>query len=141
MSRAGRSSHARVALMAALLAPACQAPAEPPPRPPVTALRPAGTWRGTGSQTVGFVSESGRFRVTWETRGHAGVGTFRLTAHSAVSGRPIQLVADHRGEGGGTATIEDDPRPYNLMVESSGVEWSIVVEDIVAAPPPRPAGR
>lgn len=110
--------------------------APPPPAPMVATTRALGTWEGRGSQTIGFNSESGRFRVHWQTRNEApvGGGTFRLTAHSAVSGRPIQPIADSRGVGEGSANVEDDPRPYNLMVESTNVDWTISVEETVATP-------
>ena len=60
---------------------------------------------------------------------------FHLTVHSAVSGRPLQEVVDHRGIGEGTFNFEDDPRQYNLMVSSSGLLWSIVVDEIVLVAP------
>jgi hypothetical protein len=84
--------------------------------------------------TIGFVSESGRFRVQWETRNEhsPSSGSFRLTVHSAVSGRPIQVIADHRGAGSGSARVDDDPRPYNFMIESANVDWSFSVEEVVA---------
>jgi len=96
--------------------------------------RPVGAWQGRGNQTIGLVSDSGRFRITWQAlnekppRG----GTFRLAVHSAVSGRPIEVVADHQGEGNGTVDFADDPRSYNLMIESTNVDWSITVDEIVA---------
>ena len=119
----------------ALLGVSC-GPEAPSPALTVAAARALGTWEGRGNQTIGFTSESGRFTVTWQTRNEhpPGTGTFRLVAHSAVSGRPIQPIADHRGVGSGTTNVDDDPRPYNLMVESSNVDWTISVEDIVAAP-------
>ncbi len=96
--------------------------------------RPVGTWQGRGNQTIGFVSDSGRLRIGWQARNEkpASSGTFRLAVHSAVSGRPIQVVADHRGEGTGTVDFADDPRSYNLMIESANVDWSITVDEIVA---------
>ena len=63
-------------------------------------------------------------------------GSFRLTVHSAVSGRPLQVIADHLGAGGATVDFADDPRPYNLMVDAAGVEWTISVEEIVAGRAP-----
>ena len=95
-----------------------------------------GTFEGRGSQTIGVVSESGRLRVSWETRNEqpAGAGTFRLALHSGVSGRPIELITEERGPGKGTKEVRDDPRPYNLMVESANLDWSFSVEEIVAAP-------
>jgi hypothetical protein len=104
--------------------------------------RPLGTFEGRGSQTIGVVSESGRLRVSWETRNEhpAGAGTFRLALHSGVSGRPLELITDERGPGKGSREVTDDPRPYNLMVESANLDWSFSVEEIVAAPVSRPAG-
>lgn len=116
-------------------------PSDDSPRPLVTVARHAGTWQGRGDQTIGHASESGRFRIRWQVTGddRPGTPTFRMTVHSAVSGRPIQLVADHRGSGNGTALFEDDPRLYNLMVESAHVSWSFTVEDLIVVDTTPPA--
>jgi hypothetical protein len=105
----------------------------------VAVTRPLGTFHGRGSQTIGVVSESGRLRVSWETRNEqpSGSGTFRLALHSGVSGRPIDLITESRGVGKGVHEVADDPRPYNLMVESTNLDWSFSVEEIVAVPTPR----
>jgi hypothetical protein len=118
-----------------LMVSGCQEAPSPPP-PTVAVTRPLGSWHGRGSQTIGIVSESGRLRVVWEASNERppGSGAFRLALHSAVSGRPIQLIVDHRGEGRGAAEVDDDPRPYNFMVDSQNVDWSFTVEEIVAAP-------
>ncbi len=120
----------------------CEATSSPPPTY-VAVTRPLGTFSGRGNQTLGVVSESGRLRVTWETFNEApsGAGTFRLTLHSGVSGRPLEMIADERGPGKGTRELADDPRPYNLMVESANIEWSFSVEEVVAAPVPRRSGE
>jgi hypothetical protein len=115
-----------------------EAPLPAPPRNAV--IRPLGTFHGVGSQTIGIVSESGRLRVTWKTSKETpgGPGTFRLALHSAVSGRPIQLLVDHRGgEAQGSADVNEDPRPYNFMVDSANVSWSFMVEEVVADLPRR----
>jgi hypothetical protein len=110
----------------------------------VAVTRPAGSWQGRGSSTVGFVSDSGQFRISWETHNEqpAGTGTFRLTVHSAVSGRAMQVLAEQRGEGHGSGSFADDPRVYNFMVDSANVDWSFTVEEIVTvdanAPPQKP---
>ena len=105
---------------------ACRPPAEP--AQPVAISRPLGTWNGRGSQTIGIVSDSGRLRVTWQTSNASpDGGRFRLALHSAVSGRPIQLLAELRGEAQGAADVADDPRAYNFMVDSAGVDWSFTV--------------
>jgi hypothetical protein len=105
----------------------------------VAVTRPLGTFNGRGDQTIGVVSESGRLHITWETRNEdpPGSGRFRLALHSGVSGRPIELITDERGAGKGTREVADDPRPYNLMVESANLDWSFSVEEIVAAPSAR----
>lgn len=124
-------------LIVAAVAAGCRGADTPAPRQVVTVHRSEGPWQGSGNRTIGFVSDSGRFQVTWETRTeHAAGGTFRLTVHSAVSGRPIQVLVDHRGEGRGTASFADDPRPYNFMVESANIEWSFSVEEAVTVDRP-----
>ena len=99
----------------------------------MTVARPAGSWQGRGNATLGFVSDSGRLRITWQARNQAatGPGTLRITVHSAVSGRPLKMVVDHQGAGSGVETFDDDPRAYNLMVESANLDWSISVEEFV----------
>ena len=131
----------RIAIGLLITASCTGAPTPPPTH--VAATRSLGTFHGRGSQTIGVVSESGRLRVTWETRNEqpAGSGTFRLALHSGVSGRPIELITDERGPGKGSREVADDPRPYNFMVESANLEWSFSVDEIVAAPSPRPESR
>ncbi len=130
---------AGLALTLAMALAACHgSPAAESSHEFVTVYRPVNTWSGTGSQTIGDVMlDSGRFRVTWETRHPAvpGGGTFRLTARSSVSGRPLQEVADHRGEGQGRVEFdEEDRRIYDFTVESSAIEWSFTVEDVIVVP-------
>ena len=128
-------------LLVTCIGSACSRPAVPPSAQLVTTTRPGGSWQGTGNRTIGFISESGRFRISWETRGEnpPGSGTFRLTVRSAVSGRTIQVAADHRGAGRGTAEVADDPRPYDFAVDSTNLEWSFSVEEVVAVPAGTPA--
>jgi hypothetical protein len=135
----GYKQRLRATLLIAFVALAVACRQDPPPAPAAMTTRALGTWEGRGSQTIGFNSESGRFRVTWQTRNEQppGTGTFRLAAHSAVSGRPIQPIADHRGAGSGAANVDNDPRPYNLMIESTNVDWTISVEETIALPVPQ----
>jgi hypothetical protein len=125
----------RLILLIALVA-GCDNPA-PTPLETVAVTRPLGTFHGRGDQTIGVVSESGRLRIAWHTRNEdpPGTGRFRLALHSGVSGRPIELITDRGGSG--SREVADDPRPYNLMVESANLEWTFSVEEIVAAPSAR----
>jgi hypothetical protein len=58
-----------------------------------------------------------------------GAGTFEMSAHSAISGRPIGPSVEHRGVGHGIAYINEDPRLYHLIIESKGVDWSVSIEE------------
>lgn len=42
----------------------------------------------------------------------------------------MQEVLDHKGEGSGTVDFSDDPRSYNIMVDSANVDWTVSVEGI-----------
>lgn len=122
-----------------LLLPAGACRRAPPPRPadPAQEARQLGSWSGQGSTTLGFVSESGSFRINWAARNRDTVnpGAFHLTLRSGISGRPMKVIADHRGAGGGSVEFGDDPRMYEFLVESSGLDWTISVHETFA---PRP---
>ena len=123
-------------LVLALVATACrEKPADAPPGR-VAESRRLGAWTGKGSTTLGFVSESGSFRITWTTRNQdaARPGTFQVMLRSGISGRPIKIIADHRGDGGASVEFGDDPRMYEFLVESRDIDWSISVEETFTAP-------
>jgi hypothetical protein len=118
-----------------LIGISCGTTTEPgvgPSKKPVS--RELGSWTGKGSTTLGFVSESGSFRITWKAHNedNARPGAFHLTLRSGISGRPMKVIADHRGAGGGSVEFGDDPRMYEFLVESTGMEWSIAVEETFA---------
>jgi hypothetical protein len=131
----------RIALLTFLAVfPAC-GPADEPAVPTfVTTYRQVGTWQGRGPATIGDVMlASGRFRVRWETRDEdsPGQGTFRLTARSAVSGRPLEEIANQRGPGQGSVEIgEEDRRIYDFTVESAHLNWSFSIDDIMTVEAP-----
>ena len=124
-----------VAAVAVGLTAACGGkPSEP--QPIVSVTRPVGSWQGRGTATVGDIpSETGRFRITWETANEspAGAGTFRLTLRSAISGRTLGIVADHNGVGSGTVEYDEGPRTYDFLVESVNVDWKFRVEETSGA--------
>jgi hypothetical protein len=93
-----------------------------------------GAWSGReDSQTDSFNIESGQWRIKWTTSNEKtpGEGTFRVTVHSAVSGRPLALAVEHRGIGHDTAYVNEDPRLFHLVIESHDVDWSLSVEESV----------
>jgi len=94
-----------------------------------------GSWTGRGSQqTESFIGETGSLRVLWETRNETapGRGTFQVTVHSAISGRPLAVAGESRGVGHGISYINEDPRVFYLVVESANLEWSVTVEEGLA---------
>ena len=129
-----------VILAVALTAGACRRPAGDQVRPAsqqVVAWRAVGTWSGRGNkQTESFTSESGGLRVRWTAtpRGQPPVaaGMFRVSAHSAISGRLLEQVVDHPGAGSGIGYVNQDPHVFYLMVESDQLDWTVSVEEAIA---------
>ena len=72
-------------------------------------------------------------RVHWRTDHErlADAGTFRLTIHSAVSGRPLLLAVDHHGAGHDISYVHESPRTFYGVVESNELNWSFTVEEAV----------
>src|SRR6476620_10043216 len=67
----------------------------------VVQWRAMGSWSGRGNaQTESFPTTTGALRLQWRAeRNPPETGTFQLTLHSAVSGRPIVRAIDQRGAG------------------------------------------
>ena len=80
---------------------------------------------------------SGALRLTWSAREEAapGAGTLRVDLHSAISGRPLEAIVDHVGVGSDTVRFSAGQRVAYLRIESSGVDWRVVLEEGVAARP------
>lgn len=118
---------------------ACEAPpARAAQAPAATAWRALGQWTGTGSrQTESFEVVTGALRLRWEVRADgaaaAGAARFRVWLYSAISGRPLQLVAEADGAGAGTAHVADDPRVSYLLIEAEGVSWTAALDEGVAS--------
>jgi hypothetical protein len=111
---------------------------EPPSRvkPGTVGWRPIGSWSGhENTQTESFNIESGELRIKWETKDEvvSGAGKFKVMVNSGVSGRPIALAVEHQGVGKDIAYVSDEPRLYYLLIESTGVEWTVKVEEAVVA--------
>jgi hypothetical protein len=128
-----------VALVAALAA--CRTDVDRPVATPAaapasgTAWYPLGTWSGRGDrQSDSFDVTTGALRIRWETSHETapGAGRFKVSLHSAISGRPLQTVIDVRGIGGDVAHVQDEPRVSYLVIESTAVDWRVTVEEAVA---------
>lgn len=92
-----------------------------------------GTWSGRGNrQTESFDVTSGSLRVTWEATNETapGAGRLRVALCSAISGRELQTVLEHRGAGSATVNIGDDPRVSYLLIESDAVDWRITIDEL-----------
>jgi hypothetical protein len=129
-----RNTIVSVLLLVASAAGGCQSAPHREPHARQIGWRPVGSWSGRGdTQTDSFNIESTEWRIKWETKGAASPssGLFHVVVHSAVSGRPLQEAVEHRGNGGGVAYVTEDPRLYHLVIDSSGVDWSIAVEEAV----------
>jgi hypothetical protein len=123
-----------VVIAAAILAGgACRSQPKPAAKE-VIVWRSIGSWSGQGNaQTGSFANDSGAMRVRWETRkeNSPGKGTFRLSLHSAISGRPLLVAVDQGGVGHDTAEIRESPRVSYLVVESANIDWAFTLEEAV----------
>jgi hypothetical protein len=131
---------AAVFLSAPLLSSACGAPAKREPHIEVV-WRPLGAWSGTGNtQTESFTSDTGSLRMQWTTANETtpGAGRFRLTIHSAISGRPLKEAVDHQGPGKDTAYVYEDPRVFFAVVDAANLEWSFTLDEAVLVDTERP---
>ena len=102
----------------------------------VTLWQPIGSWSGHDNlQTGSFVSSTGYLRVTWETSHESAPnsGTFKLTVGSSISGRPLQVVVDAKGVGHNVGYVNEDPRTFYALVESSNVDWKFSIDEGVPA--------
>jgi hypothetical protein len=105
---------------------------------PQVGWRPIAQFSGRGdSQTESFDISSTQWRIKWQTKGAASptAGTFHVVVHSAVSGRPLMDAVNRHGNGSGIAYVTDDPRLYHLVIESSGLDWSVQVQEAVVGVP------
>src|SRR3954470_9343589 len=137
-----RSGALLLAALAAATAGGSREGADRPSKPaaPTVAWHQLGKWSGRGNlQTESFTSDTGTLRVRWETTAETpdGVstgGAFRLTAHSAISGRPLQEVVDQTGVGSGIGYVQQDPHVFYVVVDSSDMNWTFTVEEGIGYP-------
>ena len=106
----------------------------------VDVWKPIGRWAGHGNvQTETFTSDTGGFRVHWETRNEQppGSGTFKVIFRSNDSGRPIIDAVDVRGVGQATNEVADIVRWYYVTVESANLDWSMTIDEQLRGQAPR----
>ncbi len=100
-----------------------------------------GTWADRGNrQTESFDVTTGSLRLTWKTTGPAS-GPFRVSLHSAISGRPLQTIVDTAGSGTDSVRIAIDPHVAYLQIDSEGVDWSVTLQEALPAGAGAAAGR
>jgi len=133
MSRANKR---RSALFSALFLSiaGCNSAPQPQPARPQIGWRPIVAFSGRGdSQTESFDIDSTQWRIKWQTSGarSPGAGSFHVEVHSAVSGRPLEDAVQTTGDGHGIAYISEEPRLFELVIDSSGLDWSVSIEQAV----------
>ncbi|HUA84284.1 MAG TPA: hypothetical protein VMB85_10530 [Bryobacteraceae bacterium] len=111
---------------------ACHSERKPQPKLAKIIWQQIGAWSGHGNvQTGSFDIGYEPCRLRWQARNESpqGSGFLRVTLHSAVSGRDLALLVDHRGAGQDTAYIRVDPHYSYLVIESKNLDWSVTVEE------------
>jgi hypothetical protein len=122
-----------------ILAPACRRQTAPASQE-VVIWKAVGSWSGRGNmQTESFTSDTGGFRVRWETRNEKrpGSGRLKVVFRSADSGRPIIDAVDVRGAGHDEEEVADIVRWYYLTIESTDVDWTVSVDERLRGRAPR----
>ena len=126
-----------MALLLPLLLSGCRSEASRPTPQAVVIWKSIGSWSGRGDkQTETFTSDTGGFRVHWETEKEApaGGGRLRVVFRSGDSGREIIEAIDARGAGSGTEDVgAERPRWYYLTIESANVDWKVSVDERIEA--------
>jgi hypothetical protein len=109
---------------------------QPEAAPKVMAMgwSPVFSLSGRGStQTESFEIDTGQWRIKWTVESEEGHDApereFRVGVHSTVSGRLMNVAVDQQGRGDGIAYVAAEPRPFFLSIESSGLEWTVQVEE------------
>jgi hypothetical protein len=119
---------------AAALSLGCQqaSPSAPPTPVRIVGWKHLASWSGRGDmQTETFLSDTGSFRIQWETRNEArpGAGTLKVAFRSGDSGRVIIDAIDQKGVGSGESEVGDMVRWYYLSIDSANVDWAVTVEE------------
>jgi hypothetical protein len=121
------------AAAAAIVTLACRShPPSPAAAKEVVVWKEVGSWSGTGNfQSESFTSDTGGFRVRWETKNERvpGTGRMKVVFRSGDSGRPIIEAVDVKGIGRDVEEVADNVRWYFLTIESANVDWSVSIDE------------
>ena len=73
----------------------------------------------------------------WEAlpEGAPGTNHFRVSLHSAISGRPLQTIVDAREAGADTVDLAANPRVAYLLIESERIRWRVTLHEAVPGSP------
>ena len=120
----------------ALLLSGCRDNPKPQPTD-VVVWHQVGSWAGRGNkQTESFTSDTAGFRVRWTTKNETapGAGTLKVIFRSGDSGREIIQAVDVRGIGSDEEIVAAErPRWYYLTIDSTGVDWTVSVDERIDA--------
>jgi len=129
-----------VALASLLAGTACGSnPPPPAAAKDVVVWKTVGSWSGRGNkQTETFTSDTGGFRVRWETKNPArpNAGHLHVVFRSGDSGREIIDAVDERNVGAHHDSADvsaERPRWYYLTIDSADVDWTVVVDERIDA--------
>jgi hypothetical protein len=133
-------SRAAIALALCLAGAGCRPNSAPPPASKdVVVWKTVGSWSGRGNtQTETFTSDTGGFRVRWETKNPArpNAGHLHVVFRSGDSGREIIDAVNERDVGADHDTTEvsaERPRWYYLTIDSADVDWTVAVDERIDA--------
>jgi hypothetical protein len=129
-----------LALACVIIGAGCRSQSSPQPASAakdVIVWKTVGSWSGRGNrQTETFTSDTGGFRVRWETRNAArpGAGHLHVIFRSGDSGREIIDAIDVLGEGRDAEEVSAErPRWYFLTIDSADVDWTVIVDERIDA--------
>jgi len=123
-----------VPVVFALLTAGCRSDSKPLEVLHKAVWRPVGTWSGRSSIQTESFELGGGWRIRWEAKNETapGAGRLRISVNSAVSGRPLMVALEHRGVGGDTVDVTEDPHLFYLVIDSSNIDWIVTAEEPVA---------
>jgi hypothetical protein len=130
-----------VALLVLIAGAGCRSNSSTPPAAAkgVVVWKTVGSWSGRGSrQTETFTSDTGGFRVRWETKNpdRPNAGHLHVVFRSGDSGREIIDAVNERNVGADHDTAEvsaERPRWYYLTIDSADVDWTVAVDERIDA--------